>query len=164
MGTPCLWQRWSQDKCKVGMDVAASEFKVEGQDCYDLGTWYPDAETPGGIFGSSGLWLWKWGVPSYTPKRIWSFHDDDDDDDDDDDESTDFGTQPLIELATRMIFWDFLDRYVIDSVVERGKICFFILALKASFISPPGFHFCHVTYAFFSKPDALSTPDPPCTT
>merc|ERR1711924_50681 len=23
---------------------AASEFKVEGQDCYDLGTWYPDAE------------------------------------------------------------------------------------------------------------------------
>jgi len=33
-----------EDKCKVGMDVAASEFKVEGQDCYDLGTWYPDAE------------------------------------------------------------------------------------------------------------------------
>merc|ERR1719488_332444 len=33
-----------KDKCKVGMDVAASEFKVEGQDCYDLGTWYPDAE------------------------------------------------------------------------------------------------------------------------
>merc|ERR1719386_264693 len=32
------------DKCKIGMDVAASEFKVEGQDCYDLGTWYPDAE------------------------------------------------------------------------------------------------------------------------
>ena len=30
--------------CKVGMDVAASEFKVEGEDCYDLGTWYPDAE------------------------------------------------------------------------------------------------------------------------
>ena len=29
---------------EVGMDVAASEFKVEGQDCYDLGTWYPDAE------------------------------------------------------------------------------------------------------------------------
>eukprot|EP00438_Fugacium_kawagutii_P009882 Skav220949 [mRNA] locus=scaffold2381:226182:231931:- [translate_table: standard] len=28
-----------QDKCKIGMDVAASEFKVEGQDCYDLGTW-----------------------------------------------------------------------------------------------------------------------------
>jgi enolase len=26
------------------MDVAASEFKVEGQDCYDLGTWYPEAE------------------------------------------------------------------------------------------------------------------------
>eukprot|EP00913_Durusdinium_trenchii_P022183 g20843.t1 len=26
------------DKCKVGMDVAASEFKVEGVDCYDLGT------------------------------------------------------------------------------------------------------------------------------
>jgi len=33
-----------EDKCKIGMDVAASEFKVEGQDCYDLGTWYPDAE------------------------------------------------------------------------------------------------------------------------
>merc|ERR1712100_342010 len=33
-----------KDKCKVGMDVAASEFKVEGEDCYDLGTWYPDAE------------------------------------------------------------------------------------------------------------------------
>ena len=32
------------------MDVAASEFKVEGQDCYDLGTWYPDAETPGAFF------------------------------------------------------------------------------------------------------------------
>merc|ERR1712232_1397014 len=25
-------------------DVAASEFKVEGQDCYDLGTWYPEGE------------------------------------------------------------------------------------------------------------------------
>merc|ERR1719262_1967294 len=33
-----------KDKCMVGMDVAASEFKVEGQDCYDLGTWYPEAE------------------------------------------------------------------------------------------------------------------------
>jgi enolase len=33
-----------KDKCSVGMDVAASEFKVDGQDCYDLGTWYPDAE------------------------------------------------------------------------------------------------------------------------
>ncbi|CAJ1360830.1 unnamed protein product [Effrenium voratum] len=33
-----------KDKCKIGMDVAASEFKVEGADCYDLGTWYPDAE------------------------------------------------------------------------------------------------------------------------
>jgi len=31
-------------KCKVGMDVAASEFKVEGKDEYDLGTWYPEAE------------------------------------------------------------------------------------------------------------------------
>ena len=30
--------------CKVGMDVAASEFKVEGEDVYDLGTWYPEAE------------------------------------------------------------------------------------------------------------------------
>merc|ERR1712008_606721 len=33
-----------KDKCSVGMDVAASEFKVEGEDCYDLGTWYPEAE------------------------------------------------------------------------------------------------------------------------
>jgi enolase len=33
-----------KDKCKIGMDVAASEFKVEGEDCYDLGTWYPDSE------------------------------------------------------------------------------------------------------------------------
>merc|ERR1719222_1279519 len=33
-----------KDKCKIGMDVAASEFKVEGQDCYDLGVWYPEAE------------------------------------------------------------------------------------------------------------------------
>jgi enolase len=33
-----------KEKCAIGMDVAASEFKVEGQDCYDLGTWYPEAE------------------------------------------------------------------------------------------------------------------------
>merc|ERR1719353_1222565 len=33
-----------EGKCKVGMDVAASEFKVEGEDIYDLGTWYPEAE------------------------------------------------------------------------------------------------------------------------
>merc|ERR1712217_708698 len=33
-----------KDKCMIGMDVAASEFKVEGKDCYDLGTWYPEAE------------------------------------------------------------------------------------------------------------------------
>jgi len=33
-----------KDVCKIGMDVAASEFKVEGQDCYDLGTWYPENE------------------------------------------------------------------------------------------------------------------------
>ena len=33
-----------EGKCKVGMDVAASEFKIEGEDCYDLGMWYPDAE------------------------------------------------------------------------------------------------------------------------
>jgi len=33
-----------EGKCKIGMDVAASEFKVEGQDCYDLGLWYPEAE------------------------------------------------------------------------------------------------------------------------
>merc|ERR1712217_730757 len=36
---------WYKDKCIVGMDVAASEFKVEGQDCYDLGTWYPEEES-----------------------------------------------------------------------------------------------------------------------
>jgi len=29
--------------CKVGMDVAALEFKVEGEDCYDLGTRYAEA-------------------------------------------------------------------------------------------------------------------------
>jgi len=33
-----------KDVCKVGMDVAASEFKTEGKDEYDLGTWYPQAE------------------------------------------------------------------------------------------------------------------------
>merc|ERR1712046_493277 len=33
-----------KDKCCIGMDVAASEFEVEGQDCYDLGTWYPESE------------------------------------------------------------------------------------------------------------------------
>lgn len=33
-----------KDKCKIGMDVAASEFKQEGADCYDLGTWYAEAE------------------------------------------------------------------------------------------------------------------------
>merc|ERR1719145_169454 len=33
-----------EDKCSIGMDVAASEFKVEGEDCYDLGTWYPEGE------------------------------------------------------------------------------------------------------------------------
>lgn len=33
-----------KDKCAIGMDVAASEFKTEGKDEYDLGTWYPDAE------------------------------------------------------------------------------------------------------------------------
>lgn len=32
-----------KDKCSIGLDVAASEFKVEG-DCYDLGLWYPEAE------------------------------------------------------------------------------------------------------------------------
>ena len=30
--------------CKIGMDVAASEFKVEGKDQYDLGLWYPESE------------------------------------------------------------------------------------------------------------------------
>jgi len=33
-----------KDKCVIGMDVAASEFKIEGEDCYDLGLWYPEAE------------------------------------------------------------------------------------------------------------------------
>merc|ERR1719421_2048392 len=33
-----------RDVCKIGMDVAASEFKVENEDCYDLGTWYAEAE------------------------------------------------------------------------------------------------------------------------
>jgi len=33
-----------KDKCSIGMDVAASEFKIEGEDCYDLGMWYPEAE------------------------------------------------------------------------------------------------------------------------
>lgn len=33
-----------KDKCMIGMDVAASEFKVEGEDCYDLGMWYPESE------------------------------------------------------------------------------------------------------------------------
>jgi len=33
-----------KDKCSIGMDVAASEFKLEGQDCYDLGMWYPEGE------------------------------------------------------------------------------------------------------------------------
>jgi enolase len=32
-----------KDKCSIGLDVAASEFKVEG-DCYDLGLWYPESE------------------------------------------------------------------------------------------------------------------------
>jgi len=32
------------DKCAIGMDVAASEFKTEGKDEYDLGTFYPEAE------------------------------------------------------------------------------------------------------------------------
>jgi len=30
--------------CEIGMDVAASEFKVPGEDCYDLGTFYPESE------------------------------------------------------------------------------------------------------------------------
>jgi enolase len=33
-----------KDKCSIGMDVAASEFKKEGKDEYDLGEWYPEAE------------------------------------------------------------------------------------------------------------------------
>jgi enolase len=33
-----------KDKCKIGMDVAASEFKTEGKDEYYLGLWYPDGE------------------------------------------------------------------------------------------------------------------------
>ncbi|KAJ8612235.1 hypothetical protein CTAYLR_002945 [Chrysophaeum taylorii] len=31
-------------KCSVGLDVASSEFKVEGEDCYDLGIFYPEEE------------------------------------------------------------------------------------------------------------------------
>ena len=34
-----------EGKCEIGMDVAASEFKVEGEDCYDLtDTFYPPGE------------------------------------------------------------------------------------------------------------------------
>jgi len=33
-----------EKECEIGMDVAASEFKVEGEDCYDLGTFYPADE------------------------------------------------------------------------------------------------------------------------
>jgi enolase len=33
-----------KDKCKIGMDVAASEFYIEAEKVYDLGLWYPDAE------------------------------------------------------------------------------------------------------------------------
>merc|ERR1740117_2811380 len=33
-----------EDKCKVGMDVAASEFWVAAEKIYDLGMWYPQAE------------------------------------------------------------------------------------------------------------------------
>ena len=33
-----------EGKCSVGLDVAASEFKVAGEDCYDLGLFYPQAE------------------------------------------------------------------------------------------------------------------------
>mmetsp|Transcript_12165 Transcript_12165/g.36663 ORF Transcript_12165/g.36663 Transcript_12165/m.36663 type:complete len:498 (-) Transcript_12165:287-1780(-) len=31
-------------KCSVGLDVAASEFKVPGEDCYDLGLFYSDED------------------------------------------------------------------------------------------------------------------------
>ena len=35
------------DVCKAGLDAAASVLKVEGVDCYDLGTQYTKAgETP----------------------------------------------------------------------------------------------------------------------
>jgi enolase len=47
-GCELVWEAINQagykDKCKIGMDVAASEFKIEGKDCYDLGMWYPDGE------------------------------------------------------------------------------------------------------------------------
>eukprot|EP00928_Gymnodinium_smaydae_P067362 TRINITY_DN5032_c0_g2_i1.p1 TRINITY_DN5032_c0_g2~~TRINITY_DN5032_c0_g2_i1.p1 ORF type:complete len:862 (+),score=181.07 TRINITY_DN5032_c0_g2_i1:242-2587(+) len=39
-----ITQAGYKDMCAIGMDVAASEFKVEGKDCYDLGTWYPESE------------------------------------------------------------------------------------------------------------------------
>mmetsp|Transcript_8789 Transcript_8789/g.12229 ORF Transcript_8789/g.12229 Transcript_8789/m.12229 type:complete len:487 (+) Transcript_8789:67-1527(+) len=31
-----------QGKCSIGLDVAASEFKVKDEDIYDLGKWYPE--------------------------------------------------------------------------------------------------------------------------
>eukprot|EP00972_Heterocapsa_arctica_P110479 16264588-Heterocapsa_arctica.AAC.1 len=31
------------------MDVAASEFKIQGRDCYNLGGWYPEAEKTEGL-------------------------------------------------------------------------------------------------------------------
>jgi len=46
-----------KDKCMVGMDVAASEFKVEGQDCYDLGTWYPESEKNDATLKMTGVQL-----------------------------------------------------------------------------------------------------------
>ncbi len=33
-----------KDRRKTGLDVAASEFNFEGEDCYDLGNWYPESE------------------------------------------------------------------------------------------------------------------------
>eukprot|EP00973_Karenia_brevis_P092240 12411425-Karenia_brevis.AAC.1 len=40
-----------KDNCQVGMDVAASEFRTESKDEYDLGTWYPQAERNIGMLG-----------------------------------------------------------------------------------------------------------------
>jgi len=49
-------------KCSIGMDVAASEFKVEGKDCYDLGLWYPEGEKDDPALKMTGAELSKFFV------------------------------------------------------------------------------------------------------
>merc|ERR1740121_3180636 len=51
-----------KDKCSIGMDVAASEFKVEGKDCYDLGLWYPEGEKDDPALKMTGAELSKFFV------------------------------------------------------------------------------------------------------